>query len=252
MTELFPYLIVCPLVFLAGFIDAIAGGGGLISIPAYIIAGLPPHLAIGTNKFSSTLGTTMATFQYARKGYIHIDQAVVSVLTALVGAYIGSNLAMLVPDHIFKIIMLIILPIIAVYVMFRKKLTSDKPAYTQLKTLTLIALLAFFIGMYDGFYGPGTGTFLMLALTGVAHISLNDAAGITKTTNLTSNVTALAVFLYNDVVWLQLGIVAAMFSIVGNYLGARFFTQKGTAIVRPTIFVVLTIFFVKVCWDLMQ
>ena len=250
MMTIYPYLIVCPLVFLAGFIDAIAGGGGLISIPAYIIAGLPPHFALGTNKFSSTMGTTMATLQYARKGYIHWREALVSILSALAGAYIGSNLAMLVPDNTFKIVMLVILPIIAVYVLFRKKLTSDKPAYPLGKTLVLISLLGFGIGMYDGFYGPGTGTFLMLALTGIAHISLNDAAGITKTTNLTSNVTALTVFLMNDVVWLKMGIIAALFSIAGNYLGARFFTQKGTAIVRPTIFVVLTVFFIKVCWDL--
>lgn len=250
MTELLPYLIVCPLVFTAGFIDAIAGGGGLISIPAYILAGLPPHFALGTNKFSSAMGTTIATWQYARRGYIHWPQAVVSIIAALIGSYIGSNLALLVPDNTFKVVMLIILPIIAAYVTFRKKLTSDKPAFPLPKTLILIGILGFFIGMYDGFYGPGTGTFLMLALTGIAHVTLNDAAGITKTTNLTSNIAALWVFLQNDVVLLKLGIVAALFSIVGNYLGARFFTQRGTAIVRPTIFIVLVIFFIKVCWDL--
>lgn len=250
MTELLPFLIVCPLVFLAGFIDAIAGGGGLISIPAYIIAGLPPHVALGTNKFSSSMGTTMATFQYARRGYVHGPQAIVSIATALAGSYIGSQLAMLVPDNTFKVVMLVILPLIALYVTFRKKLTSDKPAYPLGKTLLLIGALGFGIGMYDGFYGPGTGTFLMLALTGIAHVTLNDAAGITKTTNLASNLAALYVFWMNDVVWLQLGLVAALFSIAGNFLGARFFTQRGTAIVRPTIFVVLAIFFLKVCWDL--
>ncbi|MCF0159587.1 MAG: TSUP family transporter [Bacteroidaceae bacterium] len=250
MTELLPYLIVCPLVFLAGFIDAIAGGGGLISIPAYILAGLPPHFALGTNKFSSAMGTTVATWQYARQGYIHWPQAIVSILAALIGSYIGSNIALLVPDDTFKMVMLVILPLIALYVTFRKKLTSDKPAYPLGKTLYLIAGLGFFIGMYDGFYGPGTGTFLMLALTGIAHVTLNDAAGITKTTNLTSNIAALAVFFQHDVVWLRMGIVAAIFSIVGNYLGARFFTQRGVAIVRPTIFIVLTIFFIKVCCDL--
>jgi uncharacterized membrane protein YfcA len=121
-----------------------------------------------------------------------------------------------------------------------------------LKTALIITVLAFFIGVYDGFYGPGTGTFLMITLTGLAHVSLNDAAGITKTINLTSNITAFTVFLVNGVVWLQLGFVAALFSIAGNYLGARYFTSKGTQIVRPAILLVLSIFFIKILNDLLS
>lgn len=251
METVLPYLIVCPLVFLAGFIDAIAGGGGLISLPAYMIAGLPAHAAIGTNKFSSTMGTTIATWQYAKNGFIHWKQIIVAIPATLVGASIGSNLALLVPEHDFMILMLVLLPLTAAYILIRKKaLTGSETPFPPLKTAMIIGVLSFFIGMYDGFYGPGTGTFLMITLTGLAHVSLNDAAGITKTVNLTSNITALAIFLMNGVVWLQLGIVAAIFSIAGNYLGAKFFTNKGTKIVRPVILLVLTIFFIKVITDL--
>lgn len=253
MEELLPYLIVCPLVFLAGFIDAIAGGGGLISLPAYLIAGLPPHAALGTNKFSSTMGTTVATLQYARNGFIHWRQVIVAVPATLIGAYIGSRLALVVPERTFLILMLFILPLTAAYILLRKKsLTGSETPYPPLKTALIITVLAFFIGVYDGFYGPGTGTFLMITLTGLAHVSLNDAAGITKTINLTSNITAFTVFLLNGVVWLQLGFVAALFSITGNYLGARYFTSKGTQIVRPAILLVLSIFFIKILNDLLS
>lgn len=253
METFIPYLIVCPLVFLAGFIDAIAGGGGLISLPAYLIAGLPAHAAIGTNKFSSTMGTTIATLKYARQGFIHWNHVLVAVPTTLIGAYIGSNLALLVPEKDFMIVMMCILPLTAAYILLRKQaLSGDENPYPLKKTLLIIGVLSFFIGMYDGFYGPGTGTFLMITLTGLAHVTLNDAAGITKTVNLTSNITALVVFLLNGVVWIQLGVVAAIFSIAGNYLGASFFTNKGTKIVRPVILLVLAIFFVKIFIDLVK
>ena len=151
------YLIVCPLVFLAGFIDAIAGGGGLISLPAYLIAGLPPHAAIGTNKFSACLGTIVATWHYARCGFIHWKQVLPAVVTALAGSWLGARLALLVEADAFKIIMLIVLPLTACYVLRKKSLQSDKAPYSALKTILIIMSLAFFIGIYDGFYGPGTG-----------------------------------------------------------------------------------------------
>ena len=211
--DIWTFVIVCPLVGLAGFIDAIAGGGGLISLPAYLIAGLPPHAAIGTNKFGSCCGTCVAT-------------------------------------DTFKVIMLIILPLTGVYVLNKKALKADHSPYSDRLTILIVAALSFVIGIYDGFYGPGTGTFLMLLLTAVAHVSLNEAAGITKVINLSTNVAALAVFLTHGVVWMPLAIAAAAFSIVGNYLGARYFVSKGTGFVKPVIIVVLTLFFIKLCYEL--
>ena len=244
------YLIVCPLVFLAGFIDAIAGGGGLISLPAYLIAGLPPHAAIGTNKFSACLGTVVATWHYARCGFIHWKRVLPAVVTALLGSCLGARLALLVEADAFKIIMLIILPLTACYVLRKKSLQSDKAPFSERKTMLIIMSLALVIGVYDGFYGPGTGTFLMLLLTAVAHVSLNEAAGTTKVINLSTNFAALAVFLVHGVVWFPLALVAAVFGIAGNYIGANYFTSKGTGFVKPVIVIVLVIFFFKICWEL--
>lgn len=247
--EFLPYLIVCPLVFLAGFIDAIAGGGGLISLPAYMLAGLPPHIAIGTNKLSSAVGTTVATAQYISKGFMVWRLAVPAIVFSLIGANIGSNLTLLVSENMFLIIMLIALPVIAIYVFTHKSLSNPFEPEITTRVWVVVLASAFFIGMYDGFYGPGTGTFLMLLLTGAAHLTTRQAAGITKAINLSSNVMSLTVFLINGTVLLPLGLTAALFSIAGNYLGARSFIKKGDAIARPAIITVISIFIIKVIYE---
>lgn len=239
-------LIICPLVFLAGFIDAIAGGGGLISLPAYLFAGLPVHNAIATNKLSSAMGTTISTIKYAANGFINYKRAIPCFVLALVGSFLGANLALIISEKLFIIIMLVILPFIAFYVLKTKNFDNPKPTFSNTKTLILCLIPAFFIGMYDGFYGPGTGTFLLLLLTGMARVSLNEAAGTTKVINLTSNITSLIVYIINGKVIFYLGLIAGLFSIAGNYIGAKFFTQKGSKILRPIIIVVLCIFFLKI------
>ncbi len=145
------YLIVCPLVFLAGFVDAVAGGGGLISLPAYLIAGFPVHFAIGTNKVSSAMGTTLTTVRYTKSGFIPWKQAIFCVLFALAGSACGANLALLIDDGVFKIIMLVILPLTALYVMKGKALSGEREPYSKLKTMLLSCVIAFVIGAYDGF-----------------------------------------------------------------------------------------------------
>lgn len=248
--DILPFIIVCPLVFLAGFIDAIAGGGGLISLPAYMLAGLPPHMAIGTNKISSALGTAVATTQYAFKGFIVWKMAIPSIIFAFAGANIGSNLTLLVPDSIFKIVMIIALPLIALYVFTHKSLGNTIEPEITTKVWVVVVASAFFIGLYDGFYGPGTGTFLMLLLTGMAHLTTRQAAGITKVINLSSNIMSLCVFLLNGNILISLGLAAGLFSIAGNYLGARSFIKKGDAIARPVIITVISIFIIKVLYEI--
>jgi hypothetical protein len=251
MTQLLPYLIVCPLVFLGGFVDAVAGGGGLISLPAYLIAGLPAHYAIGTNKISSAMGTTLTTFRFWKAGYIRIKLSLLCAVFALIGSTCGANLALLVDDRIFKIILLFILPLTALYVFKSKGMdTAGKDPLSPGKTASIAAALALVIGVYDGFYGPGTGTFLLLLLTGLAHMDLNSAAGTTKVINLSTNIAALVTYLINGKIYLTLGLVAGIFGIAGNYLGSRSFTQNGAKIVKPLIGVVLAIFFVRILWEM--
>ena len=248
--EILQFLIVCPLVFLAGFIDAIAGGGGLISLPAYMITGLPVHNAIATNKMSSSMGTFVATVKYARDGYICWGRAAVCVICAFVGSTSGARLALMVSDRYFRIFLLVVLPLTAAYILFGKPFVGEKKPYGAVKTTLISMLTAVCIGVYDGFYGPGTGTFLLLLLTGAAHMKLTEANGTTKVINLTTNVSALAIFLLNGKVLLPLGITAGVFSIAGNYLGARRFSKGGASSVRPVMLIVLAIFFAKVLTEL--
>ncbi|WP_367334151.1 sulfite exporter TauE/SafE family protein [Lentilactobacillus sp.] len=246
------FLIVCPLVFLAGFVDAIGGGGGLISLPAYLMAGIPAHFAVGTNKLSSAMGTTVATLEFARSGYIRLKLAFLSVLAAIVGSSFGANMALHISEYYFRLILLIVLPLTALYLLLNKHALNSKLADSAKLTVSQFVATLFIsvsLGAWDGFYGPGTGTFLILTLVGIAHLPINLAAGNTKVINLTTNVTALAVFLLNDKVLILLGLTAGIFSIVGNFLGASYYKKFGSAIARPIIIVVLLIFFAKTIWQ---
>lgn len=250
--EIWQFLIVCPLVFFAGFVDAVAGGGGLISLPSYMIAGLPVHYSIATNKLSSAMGTTVATARYAKNGYIPWKQAVFCVAFALAGSACGAKLALMVSDYYFKIIMLVVIPLTAFYVIRSKALTEGKNSVSFVKATILSIIIAFFIGIYDGFYGPGTGTFLLLFLTSVADMNLSEANGISKVINLSTNIAALTVYLINDKVVVILGLFAGCFSIAGNFLGTKMFDKNGVKIVKPIMIVVLIIFFVKVLLEIIN
>ena len=243
------FLIICPMVFLAGFVDAIAGGGGLISLPAYLFAGLPVHNAIATNKLSSAMGTTVTTIKFAKNGYIKLRQIITCVIAAMIGSAIGARISLTVDDYLFKIIMLVLLPFIAFYVL-RKKTFIDRKPYSETKTILLSTAIAFVLGVYDGFYGPGTGTFLILLLTAVAHMELTRANGTAKSINLATNYASLAVYLISGKVIVLTGLIAGVFNIAGNYLGARLFESKGAKFVKPIMLIVIVIYIVKLITEI--
>lgn len=186
------FLIVCPLVGLVGFVDAIAGGGGFISLPAYLISGIPPINAIATNKISSAMGTTLATVRYGRMGYIKAKKTVPAAILALAGSWLGATLALHLTDSFIRIAMIVLLPLMAVYVLKSKRLSNNSgDEYSAEKTIIITMMIAFPIGIYDGFYGPGTGTLLMTLLVGAARYRLNDAAGTTILSDFQEDMTSL-------------------------------------------------------------
>lgn len=244
------YLIVCPLVFLGGFIDAVAGGGGLISLPAYMIAGFPPHFAIGTNKLSAGMGTLVSTYRFGRNGNIPWKSALPCVVLAVAGSAAGARIALLVSADLFKKLMLVIIPVTAYYVLKTKNMDVERESLSQSQTIIRASLAALVIGLYDGFYGPGTGTFLILLLMSFAHFTLGDANGTAKAINLTTNITSLVVYLLNAKVMMTLGLIAGVFGIAGNYLGVSFFKDKGSKAVKPIMIIVLTLFFIKIVTEI--
>lgn len=243
------YLIVCPFLFLAGLVDAIGGGGGLISLPAYLLAGLPPHTAIATNKLSSACGTSLATFRFYKNGLINGRLAIPSVIFAMCGSSIGAHLSLLVSENIMFYIMIAILPLCA-FLVLNKNLFHDNGmelTFISRKTYMIASISAFFIGMYDGFYGPGTGTFLIIAFSVFAHLGIKSANGQAKVINLTSNLTSLFIFIWNGQVLFSLGIAAAISNMLGGYLGAGLVMRNGSRIVKPSILFVLFLLALKIC-----
>ena len=178
------------------------------------------------------------------------DEAVNSIARERALATHANKLALMVDNEIFKIIMLVILPVTAVLVLNKRTLGKYRSSYTVKKTIAVIALLSLVMGLYDGFYGPGTGTFLMLLLVCVARLGLERAVGTTKVINLSTNVASLSVFIAHGKVLFPLALVAALFGIAGNYIGAKYFTKNGTGFVKPLIALVLSVFFVKLCCEL--
>lgn len=241
------YLIVCPLVFLAGLIDSIAGGGGLISLPAYLIAGVPPHIALGTNKTSSSMGTVVSAAKLAKNGFVDRRTAIPGGLCAMAGAIVGATISLYVEDTVITHMMIVILPVVAFYVLRSRTLGESEKTGTLTggRLIGAVCGIGLVMGIYDGFYGPGTGTFLLLLLTGLAHLDTRRAAGTTKVMNLSSNLAALATFLINGKVYYSLGLVSGLFCIAGHYIGSSLVVRGGRRVVRPMILVVLCILFGK-------
>lgn len=245
------FLIVCPLVFLASFVDAVAGGGGLIALPAYLLAGVPMHNAIATNKLSSASGTVISTVRLCKNKFVDWGLAFPCISMALLGSYIGANLALLASDKLLKWMLIPVLPIVAFYVLRKKDLDEGtQNGISRKKQWVICGLASLVVGCYDGFYGPGTGTFLLLLYTGLAKMNVKIASGNMKLANLSSNVAAMAVFLFSGKIIFPLGLAAAVFSIAGHYVGSGMVMKNGSRIVRPVILVVITLLFIKIIFDL--
>ena len=245
--ELKTFLIVCPFVLLAGFVDAIGGGGGLISLPAYLLAGLPAHNAIATNKLSSTCGTALATARFAGQGYIDWRMTLPCMAAALVGAWCGAHLSLMMDSAVLMKVLYVVLPLTALLVLRKDTLTErGAPAQTAGRTALIAAAAALVIGVYDGFYGPGTGTFLIIALSLLAKLDVRAANGQCKAINLTTNVTSLIVFLRSGQVVVALGLAAAACNMLGGWLGAGMAIRGGARITRPVILLVLFLLALKV------
>lgn len=249
--DLTSFLIICPLVFLGGLVDAVAGGGGLITLPAYLLGGLPPHLAIGTNKLSGTLGTSISTWRLWRAGFLPLRKAAPAVACALVGSFIGARIAMLVPSEIFELVLVGLLPIVAFALLSKRSALPDEDGdVSPRRQVTILMLSSLVCGAYDGFYGPSAGTFMLLCFTFLAKMGVRSASGTMKAVNLSSNVAAFVTFALSGQVAWALGLTAGLFGIAGNYIGAGLVLKNGTNIVRPIILVVISILFVKTVWGM--
>ena len=247
------FFVVCPLVFLAGLVDAVAGGGGLIALPAYLVAGLPPHMASATNKCSSVFGTTVSTLRFLKEGRFHRQAAVVSAVTALIGSALGSRLNLLLSERVLHYVLVVLLPVIALFLLLHRDFGLDSRAeeLPPRKLKLISGLIGLTLGAYDGFFGPGAGTFLLLAFTGLCRFDLLTASGNTKVANSASNLASLVTFgLAGQVMW-TVGIPAALCGIAGNFVGSGLALKGGAKVIRPMFFVVLALLVARLAWGLL-
>lgn len=242
--------LVCFGVFCASFMDAIGGGGGIISLPSYLLAGFPVHFALGTNKLSSCIGTVASTVRYVKNGCVDWLLAVPSIVLALLGAHLGTRLQLTVDERYLKLMLLVVLPVIAAVLLKKKDLPEKRVAMNEWLRRAIVWGFSLVVGTYDGFYGPGTGTFLLLAYCYLAKLDVRTASGNVKLVNLASNVGALATSLSAEKVLIPLGLLAAVFSTTGQYLGAGLALKNGSKIVRPVILIVLVLLCAKVILEL--
>ena len=241
-------LIVCPLVFLAGFVDSVAGGGGLISLPAYLFVGLPPHIASGTNKVVNAMGTALATWKYYKSGNIRIKLAILAAVGALIGSSIGTEIALHIQADVFKILLLVALPVAAAVITFKKDFGNDPPEEVPPETnkeRIACLIIGVLIGCYDGMIGPGTGTFMIMAFTLVVGMDLLTASGCAKMGNLASNIASAVLWITNGQVLFALVIPAAACNMLGSWFGSRYAIRGGSQKVRGMIYVVLALLFLK-------
>ncbi len=246
------YLIVCPLVFLAGLIDSVAGGGGLISLPAYMAAGLPPLQAAGTNKLSACLGTVASTGRFVRERRVDWRAGIFAAVGAFPGSWLGALLQQHIPQETVRLLMIVAIPVVAAVVLRKKELTGRCLAAENFCRL-LALLIGLTVGFYDGLIGPGTGTFLILLFTMTLGMEAVMASGTAKVVNLTSNVAALCSYLTNEPehVLFALAIPAAVCGIAGNWLGAGLTVKKGAGFIRWMLLAVLVLLLAKMVVDVL-
>lgn len=245
--NIWTYVIVCPLIFLAGFVDSVAGGGGVISLPAYLIAGVPIKLAAGTNKFANGFGTALASYKYMKSGNVNWLCALPAAAGSLLGSAAGTSLAVYMREALLQMVVLTALPVVALVLIFAKDFGKmEKPPKSRRATLLLSSGIGAAIGLYDGMIGPGTGTFLTIAFSAVLGYTLLKSSGCARVVNLASNVASMVVFFLHGDILFTVGIPAMACSMLGNYMGSRFAIRGGSGKIRRVMFLVLGLLFAKV------
>jgi len=222
--------------FVAGFIDSIAGGGGLITVPALLLAGLAPVEALGTNKLQSVFGSGSATYAYARAGLVDLKHQLPAAILSLIGSVAGAALATILPGDWLNVVLPALLVIIALYFAFKPEM-SDVDRARRISPFLFGITIVPLIGCYDGIFGPGTGSFFMVGFVGLAGYGVLKATAHTKLLNFASNIGSLVLFAAAGVVVWKVGLVMGAAQFLGARLGARLAMKSGARIIKPLLVV---------------
>ena len=228
----------------AGFVDSIAGGGGIITLPALLAVGIPPHQALATNKLQSSFGSFTATLNYAKKGLMNPKELLLGVVFTFIGAVSGAVSVQFFDAKSLEDMIIFMLIIIFIYTLASPNLGSIHTT-AKLKKPLFYTLFGLLIGFYDGFFGPGTGSFWTMALILLLGLDLKAATAETKLFNFTSNIASLIMFIYAGLVLWLAGFVMGVGQIIGAYLGSNLVAKKEVKFIRVFFLVVVGVTILK-------
>ena len=239
--------------FIAGFIDSIVGGGGLIQIPALLIfaPGMPVATIMGTNKFAALSGTALSAIRYTKLTKIPWDAIFPALFTAFSFSFLGAKAISYLDKEIVKPLILVLLLLVAIYTFIKKDFgIHHLPRLTKNKTIIYSLLMGAVLGFYDGFFGPGTGSFLMVVFVSIFGFNFLMASASAKIINCVTNLSALIFFIYSGQILWELAIPLAIFNMAGSWLGARMAIEKGSPFVRVLFLTVVGGMIVKFGFDI--
>lgn len=244
-------LIICLAGFFGALVDAIVGGGGLITVPALFAVGLPPHTVLGTNKFASSMGTISSSYHYYKSGNVNLKILKFLLPFSLIGSALGVSAVLETQPDFLRVTVIFMVLIIGLYTLLKKKLGMDDhySGYTR-KMIAYAIVLALVVGFYDGFFGPGTGSFIIFGLIGIFGFDFKKASANAKLMNFTSNISALFLFLVNGEVMFKYGIPMAISMAIGARVGTHLAVTKGAKFIKPVFVIVSFLLVMKMGYDL--
>lgn len=234
--------------FFAGFMDAIAGGGGLVTIPTLLLAGFPPVLALGTNKLQGMFGSGAAAYAYAKAGHVRISDQIWPAIFSFLASIAGALVATILPADLLRGMLPVLLIAVALYFAFKPNL-NDIDRAQRITPFVFGLTVAPFLGFYDGAFGPGTGSFFMLAFVGLAGQGLLKATAHTKFLNFASNVGGFAAFAMVGAIAWKVGLMMGLAQIAGARTGAAFAMKKGSRVIKPLLVITCLALAVRLLMD---
>lgn len=239
----FAILVLCLIAFFAGFVDSIAGGGGLFLVPGFLLVGLPPQVALGQEKIVSTLGTLAAIRNFLRESRIILNLALLGIPFSLIGAYAGAYLILLIPAEIVAKLLLVLIPVGIVLFLIPKDGRIGPEPVEGRKFLLVVPLVCFVVGFYDGFFGPGTGSMFIIAFHYLLKLDLVSSSANSKVFNFSSNIGALLAFVLGGKVVYAIALPLVLSNVLGNHFGSRMTIRSGSGLVRKVlVFSMLSLF----------
>ncbi len=236
--------------FIAAFIDTVVGGGGLISLPALLFTGMPPVTAIATNKVSASMGATIGFASFVRSGRVDFSTIKYLLPLSFIGSICGASILKLIPSDFLRPLIIILLVAVTIYTLTKKEFgqVATFNGMSQ-KMWILSAIAAFIFGFYDGFFGPGTGSFLAISFVALAGFNLAKATAYSKLLNFTSNIASLIFFMLGGKILWQVGLIMGVGQFIGARLGSKMVVSKGSKIIRPLLVVMSLVMSARLLWQ---